>query len=95
MTSNFYVADPASLDDQASLLEHGIIDLRGSGERGLIRLASFARAETGTLGIGRREVEGHVLRPGATCGAGRPAVHAGGPDGVEEFPVLLSVARRH
>jgi acyl carrier protein len=29
VTSNFYVADPAALDDRASLLEHGIIDSTG------------------------------------------------------------------
>jgi acyl carrier protein len=29
VTSNFYVADPASLDERASLLEHGIIDSTG------------------------------------------------------------------
>ena len=29
VTTNFYVADPAALDDQASLLEHGIIDSTG------------------------------------------------------------------
>ncbi len=29
VTSNFYVADPASLEDGASLLEHGIIDSTG------------------------------------------------------------------
>ena len=27
--SNFYVADPSSLDERASLLEHGIIDSTG------------------------------------------------------------------
>jgi hypothetical protein len=63
-------------------------------ERGLMRLASFARAETGALGVGHSEVERHVLWPCATCSAGRPAVHAGGPDGVEEFSILLCVACR-
>ena len=29
VTSNFYVADPAALEDQTSLLEHGIIDSTG------------------------------------------------------------------
>lgn len=29
ITSNFYVQDPASLADDASLLEHGIIDSTG------------------------------------------------------------------
>ena len=29
VTTNFYVADPAALEDQASLLEHGIIDSTG------------------------------------------------------------------
>ena len=29
VTSNFYVADPAALADDASLLEHGIIDSTG------------------------------------------------------------------
>ena len=29
VTSNFYVADPASLEDNASLLDHGIIDSTG------------------------------------------------------------------
>ena len=29
VTSNFYVADPAALQDQTSLLEHGIIDSTG------------------------------------------------------------------
>lgn len=29
VTSNFYVADPASLDEQASLLELGVIDSTG------------------------------------------------------------------
>jgi acyl carrier protein len=29
VTSNFYVADPATLEDQTSLLEHGIIDSTG------------------------------------------------------------------
>ena len=29
VTTNFYVANPAALDDQASLLEHGVIDSTG------------------------------------------------------------------
>ena len=29
VTSNFYVADPAALEDSASLLDHGIIDSTG------------------------------------------------------------------
>jgi acyl carrier protein len=29
VTANFYVAEPASLDERASLLEHGIIDSTG------------------------------------------------------------------
>ena len=29
VTSNFYVAEPATLQDQTSLLEHGIIDSTG------------------------------------------------------------------
>jgi acyl carrier protein len=29
VTSNFYVADPTALDDQASLLDRGIIDSTG------------------------------------------------------------------
>ena len=29
VTANFYVADPASLEDRTSLLEHGIIDSTG------------------------------------------------------------------
>jgi acyl carrier protein len=29
VTSNFYVADPASLADEESLLDHGIIDSTG------------------------------------------------------------------
>lgn len=29
VTSNFYVADPAALGDEASLLDHGIIDSTG------------------------------------------------------------------
>jgi acyl carrier protein len=29
VTANFYVADPASLDDCTSLLDHGIIDSTG------------------------------------------------------------------
>ena len=29
VTSNFYVAEPAALQDQTSLLEHGIIDSTG------------------------------------------------------------------
>ncbi len=29
VTSNFYVADPAALEDEASLLERGIIDSTG------------------------------------------------------------------
>ncbi|MEA3193537.1 MAG: hypothetical protein QOD26_1870 [Betaproteobacteria bacterium] len=29
ITANFYVADPASLEDRASLLDHGIIDSTG------------------------------------------------------------------
>ncbi len=29
VTSNFYVADPAALDDGASLLERGIVDSTG------------------------------------------------------------------
>ena len=29
ITSNFYVADPTSLQDEASLLDHGIIDSTG------------------------------------------------------------------
>jgi acyl carrier protein len=29
VTSNFYVADPAALDDRASLLDRGIIDSTG------------------------------------------------------------------
>lgn len=29
VTSNFYVADPATLEDEASLLERGIIDSTG------------------------------------------------------------------
>lgn len=29
VTSNFYVADPTSLEDGASLLDHGIIDSTG------------------------------------------------------------------
>ncbi|MDH4235315.1 MAG: acyl carrier protein [Gallionella sp.] len=29
VTSNFYVADPAALEDEASLLDHGIIDSTG------------------------------------------------------------------
>ncbi len=29
LTSNFYVVDPSSLEDAASLLEHGIIDSTG------------------------------------------------------------------
>ena len=29
VTSNFYVADPSSLEDGASLLDHGIIDSTG------------------------------------------------------------------
>lgn len=29
VTTNFYVADPASLEDRTSLLDHGIIDSTG------------------------------------------------------------------
>ena len=29
VTANFYVADPASLEDRTSLLDHGIIDSTG------------------------------------------------------------------
>ena len=29
VTSNFYVADPAALEDRTSLLDHGIIDSTG------------------------------------------------------------------
>jgi acyl carrier protein len=29
VTSNFYVADPAALEDGASLLDHGVIDSTG------------------------------------------------------------------
>jgi len=40
--TNFYVADPASLDDDASLLEAGIVD-----STGVLEIISFLENEVG------------------------------------------------
>jgi acyl carrier protein len=72
VTSNFYVADPASLADGASLLERGIID-----STGLLEVILFIEE---TFGI---KVEDNEMLPDNLDSIDRIADYVGRKSGVE------------
>ena len=79
-----------ALDETAQCDDDRLLSLR---ERGLVGLAAPAGPKPGTLGVFRRAVESDVLGAGPACGARGSAIHAGGPDRVEERSVGACIAR--
>src|SRR5579864_9406058 len=61
----------------------------------LLRLAALAGTKTRPLRSCASVEEGDVLRPGTPGRTGRPAVHAGGTNGIEKYTVHGAVAPRH